>query len=218
MRRSSMNTRSPETSRSSRRGARGRVRGVGVGLEARDRAQAARGAGRAGDRRRTHAERPCAGAARRDRPALPAGIDRLAPGDRFGDRADREVAQREVGGQRAATQRLDVNLPRAIARHDAPAGEVLGELEAGGATGGGADDRAGRGLRERRRGRCRDRTWRGRALDRAGLRRPAMRECPRSAARDARSASSGTVSLTTPARRRDGIARRTRADSPQVIS
>ena len=48
----------------------------------------------------------------------PERVDRRPAGERLGDRVDGEVAQRQVGLQRAAAQRLDVDLPgaRRVAR------------------------------------------------------------------------------------------------------
>ena len=58
-------------------------------------------------------------------------VDRRSSGDRLGDRVDREVAQREIGLDALAAQRLDVHLPGALARDDSPGAEVLGQREAG---------------------------------------------------------------------------------------
>ena len=59
------------------------------------------------------------------------GIDELAAAQRLGHRVDRQVAGGEVGLQRAALQRGDVDLPAAIAGDDAPGAELVGELERG---------------------------------------------------------------------------------------
>ena len=56
-------------------------------------------------------------------------IDALAALQRLGDRVDREVAQLEIGVQRAAAQRAQVDLPRAVGRHHAPGAERVRQLE-----------------------------------------------------------------------------------------
>ena len=66
-------------------------------------------------------------------------VDALAAAQRLGDRVDGEVAQREVGLQRAAAQRAEVGLPAAVGGQHAPRAERVGELE----------QRAARGARER---------------------------------------------------------------------
>ena len=66
-------------------------------------------------------------AARSSRAAV--GIDELAARQRLGHRVDGEVARREVGRERAALQRRDVDLPRLPGADDAPAAERVGELE-----------------------------------------------------------------------------------------
>ena len=70
------------------------------------------------------------------------GVDELAAGQRLGHRVDREVARGEVGLQRAALQRRDVDLPAAVAGDHAPGAELVGELERGAA---GAAAQAARG-------------------------------------------------------------------------
>ena len=62
-------------------------------------------------------------------------VDRLTAGERLGDRVDGEVSPGQVGLQRAAAQRVDVDLPAPVAGHDAPGAELVGELEARRATG-----------------------------------------------------------------------------------
>ena len=57
-------------------------------------------------------------------------VDRPAAQDRFGDGVDREVAPGEVRLERAAPERLHVDLPRSGPRHDPPRTEVVGEGEA----------------------------------------------------------------------------------------
>jgi hypothetical protein len=56
-------------------------------------------------------------------------IDELAAGQRLGHRVHRQVAPAEVGLERAALQRGEVDLPAAIAGDDAPRAELVGELE-----------------------------------------------------------------------------------------
>ena len=75
-------------------------------------------------------------------PRAAVGVDELAAGQRLGHRVDREVARAEVGLQRAALQRRDVDLPAAVAGDDAPGAELVGELERGAA---GAPAQAARG-------------------------------------------------------------------------
>ena len=69
-------------------------------------------------------------------------VDELAARQRLGHRVDREVARAEVGLQRAALQRGDVDLPAAVAGDHAPGAELVGELERGAA---GAPAQAARG-------------------------------------------------------------------------
>ena len=216
MRRSSMNTRSPETPRSSG-AATDAARAVsGSGSIPRSSASRTRRRTRRGSSANARGE-----AIRRRRAARsaspPSGSIVLAARDGFGDRIDGEVAQRQVGRQRAAAQRLHVDLPGAVARDHAPAGEVRGQLEAGGSARG-AGDRAGRRL-----GGAASTT-----MSRSNVSRPSARSrgtpptshaaVSASAARTARRASPGAVSLTAPARRSERYERRTRADRPQVIS
>ena len=77
------------------------------------RRRGARRAGRAAGRRRT-----LAGATIRSRRAREIGeparrVDRLAAGERLGDRVDRQVALPQVGLERAALERAEVDLPAA---------------------------------------------------------------------------------------------------------
>ena len=60
-------------------------------------------------------------------------IDELAAGQRLGHRVDRQVARGEVGLERAALQRGEVDLPAAVAGDHAPGAELVGELERGAA-------------------------------------------------------------------------------------
>jgi hypothetical protein len=59
-------------------------------------------------------------------------VDRLAACERLGDRVDGEVAQREILREGRGAQRLDVELPAAVARDDAPGAKLRREREAGG--------------------------------------------------------------------------------------
>ena len=66
-------------------------------------------------------------AARSSRAAV--RVDEVAAGERLGHRVDGEVARREVGGERAALQRGDVDLPRLAGADHAPAAERVGQRE-----------------------------------------------------------------------------------------
>ena len=100
-------------------------------------------------------------------------VDPPAAAQRLGDRVDREVAQREIGLQRAAAQRAQVGLPAAVGGEHAPGAERVGELEQRAARGPreGAWRRSAR--RPRRRGR--DRSSGARGCRRARHRRRARR-------------------------------------------
>ena len=178
-------------------------RGVGVDLEAELGGQArdAQRAQRIGDERlgADHAQALVVEVAR-----AAVGIDELAAGQRLGHRVDREVARGEVGLERAALQRRDVDLPAAVAGDDAPGAELVGELERG-AAGAAARGCARRGARRRRRRR------RGRASGAPAAGRAARR--PTSHARSPASASR-SVSITAPPRR--GGARAARAPSART--
>ena len=141
MRRSSMNTRSAETAPQPRRVRAGGAAVSGSGSKSSSTASRTRRSTRSGSSANAPGE-----AMRRRRAARstspPSGSrPALAAGERLGDRVDREVAQRQVVLQRAAAQRLDVDLPGAVARDHAPAAELLREREAGGPARG-AGDRA----------------------------------------------------------------------------
>ena len=56
-------------------------------------------------------------------------VDQLAARQRPGDRVDREVAEQQVSLERLAAQRVEIRLPAARARHDAPGAEVIGKRE-----------------------------------------------------------------------------------------
>ena len=118
-----------------------RGRRVGVDLEAELGRQArdAQRAQRIGDERlgADHAQALAVEVAR-----AAVGVDELAAGQRLGHRVDRQVARAEVGLERAALQRGDVDLPAAVAGDHAPGAELVGELERGAA---GAAAEAARG-------------------------------------------------------------------------
>ncbi len=142
IRRSSANSRSGEQRARAAACSRATAQRLGLGFEAQLDSDA---------REAQHAQRIFGERARGDH-SQPVGrqigdaavwIDRRAAGERLGDRVDREVAQREVGLERAAAQRLDVDLPRGITCADAPGAELLRQREAGGAPCG-TSDRAGR--------------------------------------------------------------------------
>src|SRR5262249_21382878 len=61
--------------------------------------------------------------------AAAVGVDELAAGQRLGDRVDREIAGGEIGLERPALQRRDVDLPHLAGADDAPGAERVGELE-----------------------------------------------------------------------------------------
>jgi hypothetical protein len=107
-------------------------RGVRIDLEAELRRQArdAQRAQRVGDERLggDHAQALVV-----EVPRAAVGVDELAAAQRLGHRVDREVARAEVGLQRAALQRRDVDLPAAVAGDHAPGAELVGELERGAA-------------------------------------------------------------------------------------
>ena len=98
------------------------------------------------------AQRVVVEAARGDHPQDAAGDVLCAPvrvdgdtaGQRLGQRVGGEVAQRQVGLQRAAAQRGEIGLPRAVGGQDAPRPELLRQLEQRPARG--AGDRARRGV------------------------------------------------------------------------
>ena len=75
------------------------------------------------------ARRDGAQAACREVGGAAVGVDAVAAVQGLRHGVDGEVAQREVGVQRAAAQRAEVGVPRAVARHDAPRSEGVGELE-----------------------------------------------------------------------------------------
>ncbi len=56
-------------------------------------------------------------------------VDQAAAGQRLGDRVDGEVAERQVGDQGPAADRVEVGLPGAVAGDHAPGAELVGELE-----------------------------------------------------------------------------------------
>ncbi len=72
------------------------------------------------------------------------GIDQLAAAERLGDGVDREVAQSQVGLQRAAAQRAEIDLPAVVACDDPPGAEIIADSANGGAAGAAAE-RARRG-------------------------------------------------------------------------
>ena len=137
-------------------------------------------------------------------------VDALAALQRLRHRVDREVAQREVGFERAAAQRAEVRLPRAVAGHHAPGAELVGELER----------RAAHGAREAARG--------GGDVavdDEVEIGRRTLEQAIADRAADEPRLAAGERL----ARRRDGVAqgsaspsrwytRGTRGSSPQVIS
>ena len=82
-------------------------------------------------------------------------VDRLAAGERHGDRADAEVALAEVGLDRRPAQGADVGLPGPVASDHPPGRELGRELE--GVPVAERGDRPGRRLRARRRRRGRGR-------------------------------------------------------------
>jgi hypothetical protein len=80
---------------------------------------------------------------RRDHPQAPAlevveaavQVDQRPTVQRLGQRVDGDVPRREVGLQRAAVQRREIDLPGLAAAHHAPRAERLGQLEGRGALG-----------------------------------------------------------------------------------
>ncbi|HEX8959226.1 MAG TPA: hypothetical protein VF770_05340, partial [Solirubrobacterales bacterium] len=74
------------------------------------------------------------------------GVERLSPGERDRDGAEREVARGQVGLDRAAAQRRDVDLPGAVGRRRPPARELGRELEGVAAAGPGDRLRGGGGI------------------------------------------------------------------------
>ena len=76
-------------------------------------------------------------------PAIRVKGGRCQVGERDRDRVDREVAQGEVGLDSVGAQPGDVDVPGSLPRQDAPARELLGQLERG--PRGGAADLAGDG-------------------------------------------------------------------------
>ena len=128
------------------------------------------------------------GPAMRRRPAAQVGeaaerVDRLAARERLGDRVDGEVAQRQVGLERAAAQRLDVDLPgasRAPTTRQAPNSSESAKHAAPPAARG---DRARRLAPGRRRRPRRGRASRAPARGRGSRRRRATPRGPPSASR-----------------------------------
>ena len=57
------------------------------------------------------------------------GIDKLTSIQALRDRVDREIAAGQIGLDRAASQRQQVQLPAPVASGHTPHGEALGELE-----------------------------------------------------------------------------------------
>ena len=124
-------------------------------------------------------------------------VDARAARQRLGDRVDGEVAQRQVGLQRAAAQRAEVDLPRAVGRHHAPGAELVGQLEHGPA----------RRLRQRARGRRHvaldgDVEVARRAAEHARRAPPRRRARPAGRAGPRRPARAGRSSRAAPASRR----------------
>ena len=57
------------------------------------------------------------------------GVDRIIAIERYRDRANREVALRQVGLDRLPAQCRQIDLPRAVRGHRAPGRELGGELK-----------------------------------------------------------------------------------------
>ena len=62
-------------------------------------------------------------------------VDDVAAVERLGHRVDRQVARREVALERPPDQRREVDLPGVAGPDDAPAAELVGQLEGGAARG-----------------------------------------------------------------------------------
>ena len=114
---------------------------LGVGLEV----ELHRHPGQAHDPQRVFQERARVGRAQAPGAKVldpPERVDRLAPGERLGDRVDGEVPQPQVLLEGRRAQGLEVGLPAMLGADHPPGTMVGGELEAGG-PGGDARERAG---------------------------------------------------------------------------